>query len=114
MALPLLGVAWVLAVLAVSESISILSYLLSAAVFTHAAFALIGYCFLNKRVRRNLYHTLMRCAGHKIPLESSEQTSSQPASSAPASVSSNNLFPQFQYFNLLIKLVCNIVNAMRI
>jgi hypothetical protein len=66
--------AWVLAVLAVSERLPLLSYLLSAAVLAHAMFALIGYCFLNSRVRRNLYVSLLRCIGKKVPLDSSEVT----------------------------------------
>jgi hypothetical protein len=72
--LPLLGMAWVLAVLSVSERLPLLSYLLSAAVLAHAMFALIGYCFLNTRVRRNLYISLLRCVGKKVPLDSSEVT----------------------------------------
>ncbi|KAJ9579827.1 hypothetical protein L9F63_004533, partial [Diploptera punctata] len=72
--LPLLGMAWVLAVLAVSERLPLLSYLLSVSVLTHALFALIGYCFLNTRVRRNLYVSLLHCLGKKVPLDSSEVT----------------------------------------
>ncbi|KAJ4450280.1 hypothetical protein ANN_01700 [Periplaneta americana] len=72
--LPLLGMAWVLAVLSVSERLPLLSYLLSVAVLVHAMFALIGYCFLNTRVRRNLYISLLRCLGKKVPLDSSEVT----------------------------------------
>jgi hypothetical protein len=72
--LPLLGIAWVLAILSVSERLPLLSYLLSVAVLAHATFALIGYCFLNTRVRRNLYVSLLRCIGKKVPLESSEVT----------------------------------------
>jgi hypothetical protein len=66
--------AWVLAVLSVSERLPLLSYLLSVAVLAHAMFALIGYCFLNTRVRRNLYISLLRCVGKKVPLDSSEVT----------------------------------------
>ena len=72
--LPLLGMAWILAVLSVSERLSLLSYMLSVAVLAHALFALIGYCFLNTRVRRNLYVSLLRCVGKKVPLDSSEGT----------------------------------------
>ncbi|PSN41253.1 Protocadherin-like wing polarity protein stan [Blattella germanica] len=72
--LPLLGMAWVLAVLSVSERLPLLSYLLSIAVLAHAMFALIGYCFLNTRVRRNLYVSMLRCLGKKVPLDSSEVT----------------------------------------
>jgi cadherin EGF LAG seven-pass G-type receptor 1 len=72
--LPLLGMAWVLAVLSVSERLPLLSYLLSVAVLTHAVFALIGYCFFNTRVRRNLYVSMLRCIGKKVPLDSSEVT----------------------------------------
>ena len=72
--LPLLGMAWVLAVLSVSERLPLLSYLLSISVLVHAMFALIGYCFLNTRVRRNLYVSLLYCLGKKVPLDSSEVT----------------------------------------
>lgn len=66
--LPLLGTVWSLAVLSASEQSPTLSYLLSIAVLIHAAFSLIGYCFINGRVRRNLYLSLMHCFGKKSPL----------------------------------------------
>ncbi|KAF7994935.1 hypothetical protein HCN44_004407 [Aphidius gifuensis] len=66
--LPLLGSTWTLAVLNASENSPMLSYLLSLAVLIHAAFSLIGYCFINTRVRRNLYLTLLKCFGKKAPL----------------------------------------------
>lgn len=66
--LPLLGSTWTLAVLNASENSSTLSYLLSVAIVVHAAFSLIGYCFINGRVRRNLYQSLLRCIGKKTPL----------------------------------------------
>lgn len=53
-ALPLLGVTWVLALLAASEQHPLLLPLLSVAVLVHAAFSLAGYCFANNRVRQNL------------------------------------------------------------
>ncbi|XP_063987386.1 protocadherin-like wing polarity protein stan [Diachasmimorpha longicaudata] len=66
--LPLLGTTWTLAVLNASENSPMLSYLLSVAVLVHAAFSLIGYCFINGRVRRNLYLSLLKCVGKKAPL----------------------------------------------
>ncbi|XP_008557612.1 protocadherin-like wing polarity protein stan [Microplitis demolitor] len=66
--LPLLGATWTLAVLSASENSPMLSYLLSVSIVTHAAFSLIGYCFINGRVRRNLYLSLLRCFGKKSPL----------------------------------------------
>ncbi|XP_034944720.1 protocadherin-like wing polarity protein stan isoform X2 [Chelonus insularis] len=66
--LPLLGTTWTLAVLNASENSSMLSYLLCIAIVTHAAFSLIGYCFINGRVRRNLYLSVLRCFGKKGPL----------------------------------------------
>ncbi|XP_015521680.1 protocadherin-like wing polarity protein stan isoform X1 [Neodiprion lecontei] len=66
--LPLLGTVWSLAVLSASEQSPTLSYLLSIAILTHAAFSLIGYCFINGRVRRNLYLSLLHCFGKKSPL----------------------------------------------
>ncbi|XP_049833037.1 protocadherin-like wing polarity protein stan isoform X1 [Schistocerca gregaria] len=84
-ALPLLGVAWVLSVMAVNENSPLLFYMLSVAVVVHSTFALGGYCFLNVRVRRNLQVAILQCMGHKVPQEVSEQTSSQPASSGHAS-----------------------------
>lgn len=66
--LPLLGTTWTLAVLNASENSPMLSYLLSVSVVIHAAFSLIGYCFINGRVRRNLYLSLLKCFGKKSPL----------------------------------------------
>ncbi|KAK0088102.1 hypothetical protein PV325_013198 [Microctonus aethiopoides] len=66
--LPLLGTTWTLAVLNASENSAMLSYLLSVAVILHASFSFIGYCFINGRVRRNLYLSLLRCFGKKGPL----------------------------------------------
>ncbi|XP_066601005.1 protocadherin-like wing polarity protein stan [Prorops nasuta] len=66
--LPLLGSTWTLAVLNASENSPTLSYLLSVTIVLHAAFSLIGYCFINGRVRRNLYLSLLRCIGKKTPL----------------------------------------------
>ncbi|XP_023246804.1 protocadherin-like wing polarity protein stan [Copidosoma floridanum] len=66
--LPLLGATWTLAVLGASENSSTLSYMLSVAIVVHATFSLVGYCFINGRVRRNLYLSLLRCIGKKAPL----------------------------------------------
>lgn len=66
--LPLLGATWTLAVLSASENSPTLSYVLSIAIVIHAAFSLIGYCFVNGRVRRNLYLSILRCLGKKTPL----------------------------------------------
>ncbi|XP_068147300.1 protocadherin-like wing polarity protein stan isoform X2 [Drosophila tropicalis] len=66
--LPLMGVMWVLAVLAASEHSQLLSLLLSGVVLLHALFCLIGYCIINKRVRENLQRTCLRCMGRKVPL----------------------------------------------
>ncbi|XP_033222286.1 protocadherin-like wing polarity protein stan isoform X3 [Belonocnema kinseyi] len=66
--LPLLGATWTLAVLSASENSPTLSYLLSIAIVIHAAFSLIGYCFVNSRVRRNLFLSVLRCLGKKTPL----------------------------------------------
>lgn len=57
-----------LAVLAVSERLPLVSYGLSVAVFSHSLFCLIGYCFVNERVRKNLRITVLRCMGKKVPL----------------------------------------------
>lgn len=66
--LPLLGTTWTLAVLGASENSATLSYMLSVAVVMHATFSLVGYCFVNGRVRRNLYLSLLKCIGKKAPL----------------------------------------------
>ncbi|XP_051163355.1 protocadherin-like wing polarity protein stan isoform X2 [Leptopilina boulardi] len=66
--LPLLGATWTLAVLSASENSPTLSYVFSVAIVIHAAFSLIGYCFINSRVRRNLYLSILRCLGKKTPL----------------------------------------------
>lgn len=66
--LPLMGVMWVLSVLAASESSEIFSLALSACVLIHAMFSIIGYCIINKRVRENLNNTFLRCMGKKVPL----------------------------------------------
>nr|CAD7410402.1 unnamed protein product [Timema cristinae] len=82
--LPLLGITWVLAMLSGSEGLPLLWYLVCLAVLTHAFFSLIGYCFLNTRVRRNLKLSLLRCLGKKVPpLETSEVTGSSQGA-APA------------------------------
>lgn len=86
--LPLMGIMWVLAVLAASENSQILTMLLSATVVFHAFFCLIGYCIINKRVRENLNHSFLRCLGRKVPLLDSSQAvsvSSQNATSNPRS-----------------------------
>ena len=66
--LPILGTTWTLAVLTASENAPTLSYMLSVAVVGHAVFSLVGYCFVNSRVRRNLYLSLLKCVGKKAPL----------------------------------------------
>ncbi|XP_055380293.1 protocadherin-like wing polarity protein stan [Condylostylus longicornis] len=66
--LPLMGVMWVLAVLAASDNSQFLCILLSSVVLLHAIFCLIGYCIINKRVRENLHRTILRCMGRKVPL----------------------------------------------
>nr|CAD7592898.1 unnamed protein product [Timema genevievae] len=82
--LPLLGITWVLSMLSGSEGLPLLWYLVCLAVLTHAFFSLIGYCFLNTRVRRNLKLSLLRCLGKKVPpLETSEVTGSSQGA-APA------------------------------
>lgn len=90
-ALPLMGVMWVLAVLAASENSQILSILLSASVLLHAIFSIIGYCVINKRVRENLRHTTLRCMGRKVPLLESTGVSSS------HDVHSNPRTPGFSY-----------------
>ncbi|KAL1494818.1 hypothetical protein ABEB36_010350 [Hypothenemus hampei] len=67
-ALPLLGITWILALLAASEHHPLLMPFLSLAVLIHAAFSLAGYCFANNRVRQNLLRTFLRCMGKKVPL----------------------------------------------
>ena len=66
--LPLLGATWTLAVLGASENSPTLSYMLSVSIVVHAIFSLVGYCFVNGRVRRNLYLSLLKCIGKKAPL----------------------------------------------
>lgn len=86
--LPLMGIMWVLAVLAASENSQLLTMLLSGTVVFHAMFCLIGYCIINKRVRENLNHSFLRCLGRKVPLLDSSQAvsvSSQNATSNPRS-----------------------------
>ncbi|XP_059482643.1 protocadherin-like wing polarity protein stan isoform X3 [Neocloeon triangulifer] len=67
--LPLLGLTWVLAVLAASEQEQVLFLLLSAAIILQAAFALLGYCVINEKVRRSLYCLVLRCMGKKAPID---------------------------------------------
>lgn len=84
--LPLMGVMWVLAVLAASENSQLLTILLSAVVLVHAFFCIIGYCIINKRVRENLRRTVLRCMGRKVPLLDSSlviSSSSQNVASQP-------------------------------
>lgn len=77
-----------LAVLAASENSQLLTMLLSGVVVFHAAFCIIGYCIINKRVRENLRRSCLRCIGRKVPLLDSSQAvsvSSQNAASNPRS-----------------------------
>lgn len=74
--LPMLGTTWTLSVLAASDNSAALSYLLSTAVFAHAAFSLLGYCFVNGRVRDNLCASLRKCFGRKSPLLDGANSSS--------------------------------------
>lgn len=59
---------WVLALLMASDHSPLLTYLLSLAVLIHAIFAILGYCFVNQRVRQNLFRSVMYCMGKKVPL----------------------------------------------
>ncbi|XP_037956200.1 protocadherin-like wing polarity protein stan isoform X2 [Teleopsis dalmanni] len=88
--LPLMGVMWVLAVLAASESSQLLSILLSAVVVVHAIFCLIGYCIINKRVRENLQRTFLRCMGRKVPLLDSSMVVSNSSHNVNATARPNN------------------------
>ncbi|GLV44458.1 starry night [Carabus blaptoides fortunei] len=66
--LPLLVMMWVLALLMASDHSPMLTYLLSLAVLVHALFSILGYCFVNTRVRQNLFRSIMYCMGKKVPL----------------------------------------------
>lgn len=66
--LPLLVMMWVLALLMASDHSPILTYLLSFSVLIHSIFAILGYCFVNQRVRQNLFRSIMYCMGKKVPL----------------------------------------------
>lgn len=101
--LPLLGSTWTLAVLNASENSPRLSYLLSISVVSHAAFSLIGYCFINERVRRNLYESLLRCMGKKTSLlEGSvgNGSSSQNVNGQSVCVINKFLYTTLQYNHL--------------
>ncbi|XP_066248043.1 protocadherin-like wing polarity protein stan isoform X1 [Euwallacea similis] len=82
MALPLLGITWVLALLAATEQHPLLMPLLSVAVLVHAAFSLGGYCFANNRVRQNLIRTFMRCMGKKVSLSDTQSVVGVPSTSS--------------------------------
>lgn len=86
--LPLLVTMWVLALLMASDHSPMLTYLLSLTVLVHAVFSLLGYCFVNQRVRQNLFRSIMHCMGKKVPLL--ETTSVMGA----ASTSSHNISMQ--------------------
>lgn len=81
----MLGVMWVLAILAASDNSQYLSILLSLVVLIHAVFCLIGYCIINQRVRENLKRTFLVCIGRKVPL----LDSSMAASSSSQNVQTN-------------------------
>lgn len=66
--LPLLVMMWVLALLIASDHNPLLTYLLSFTVLLHGIFAILGYCFVNERVRQNLLRSIMFCMGKKVPL----------------------------------------------
>lgn len=65
--LPLLGIVWILLILNVSERLPLLPLVLSLAVVIQAAYTLAGFCFVNARVRRNLYVSLLKCCGKDVP-----------------------------------------------
>ncbi|XP_037887303.1 protocadherin-like wing polarity protein stan isoform X2 [Glossina fuscipes] len=88
--LPLMGVMWVLAVLAASENSQLLSMLLSGVVVLHAIFCLVGYCIINKRVRENLQRTLLRCMGRKVPLLDSSMVVSNSSHNVNGNARPNN------------------------
>ncbi|XP_033247045.1 protocadherin-like wing polarity protein stan isoform X1 [Drosophila miranda] len=88
--LPLMGVMWVLAVLAASEHSQLLSLLLSGVVLLHALFCLIGYCIINKRVRENLQRTCLRCMGRKVPLLDSSMVVSNSSHNVNGATRPNN------------------------
>lgn len=88
--LPLMGVMWVLAVLAASEHSQLLSLLLSGVVLLHALFCLIGYCIINKRVRENLQRTCLRCMGRKVPLLDSSMVVSNSSHNVNAAARPSN------------------------
>lgn len=88
--LPLMGVMWVLAVLAASENSQLLSMLLSGVVVLHAIFCLVGYCIINKRVRENLQRTFLRCMGRKVPLLDSSMVVSNSSHNVNATNRPNN------------------------
>ncbi|XP_030388378.1 protocadherin-like wing polarity protein stan [Scaptodrosophila lebanonensis] len=88
--LPLMGVMWVLAVLAASENSQLLSLLLSGVVVLHALFCLIGYCIINKRVRENLQRTCLRCMGRKVPLLDSSMVVSNSSHNVNGAARPNN------------------------
>ena len=44
---------WALAIFAVNEPSSILTYLLSGVMLLHSVFCLLAYCFINGRVKQN-------------------------------------------------------------
>lgn len=83
--LPLMGIMWVLSVLAASENSEILTMLLSGAIVIHAIFCMIGYCVINKRVRENIRNTCLRCMGQKVPLLDSSQAISVSSQNAAGS-----------------------------
>lgn len=83
MALPLLGVTWVLAVLTIGEQLPTLTYSLSASVVVQGLFSLVGYCVVNTRVRKNLRLTILRCMGKKVPLV--EENTQTPVTTQPVS-----------------------------
>ena len=65
--LPLLGIVWIFLILNVSEPLALLPHALSLAVIIQAVYTLAGFCFVNARVRRNLYVSLLKCCGKEIP-----------------------------------------------
>jgi len=57
----------VLLILHVSEPHAIIPPALCLALLMQSAFVLAGYCFLNIRVRRNLYASFLKCMGREVP-----------------------------------------------
>uniref|UniRef100_T1IKX4 Cadherin EGF LAG seven-pass G-type receptor 1 n=1 Tax=Strigamia maritima TaxID=126957 RepID=T1IKX4_STRMM len=70
--LPLMGAAWILAMLAVNENVDLLYYFFEIFSLLQGLYVFLGYCVFNEKVRLQTVRTFRRLMGKKLPYEDNE------------------------------------------